>query len=87
MIVAAADVVIDWRVGELSPALLNAVTAYSTVVPSGAFESVNVVTSVPTFDICVKSAGNDGDEVDDLNILNPFSLDELSVQLSSTLAI
>jgi hypothetical protein len=82
-----AAVVIDCRVGEDSPAELNAVTAYSTVCPFGAFESVKVVTSVPTFDICVKSEGNDGDEAVDRRILNPFSFDELSVQLSSTVAI
>jgi hypothetical protein len=86
-VVGGGEVAIDCRVGELSPAELNAVTAYSTVVPLGALLSVNVVTFAPTFDIFEKSAGNDGDEFVDRKILNPVSSLELSVQLSCTDAI
>jgi hypothetical protein len=87
MTVAGADVVIACRVGALCPPELKAVTAYSTVVPSGELESVKVVTFVPTVDIFVKSPGNVGDDFDDRKMLKPSSDVELSTQLSSTLAM
>lgn len=51
--VTGEGVATEFVVAEDSPLPLNAVTAYETVVPSGAFESVKDVTSAAVSFICV----------------------------------